>query len=154
MADASASIGRDHIVVSNFGYELNKIRWVVENTTVDRFLFLQDSWVVKSATFWDLLADTDGSVALNCDPYFFGCFAGVYESAVVREIGVPVVTDKEHSIRLEVEWHKQYVAVAGEPLVLFPELSDRNASGVVVRHGRENLLLENEFVAKYKGTWR
>jgi hypothetical protein len=153
LADCSASIQREHIVVSGWGFELAKIRWVMENTTADRFLLLQDSWVIKSDKFWDLLDQFEGSVALTRDPYFFGCFAGVYQRSVVERVGVPEVKDKAHSILLEIDWHRRYVEVGGEPTVLFPELTDKNATEVVVKHGRENLVLENEFVTKFKGTW-
>ena len=153
-AEASASIGREHIVVSNYGFELNKIRWVIENTRAERFLFLQDSWRIKSDKFWGLIDQFEGSIALNRDPYFFGCYAGVYERWVVERIGIPWVENKQHSILLEIDWHRHYVEIAGEPTVLFPELTDANATGVVVKNGRENLLLENEYVEKWKGTWR
>lgn len=153
-ADCSASIGREHIVVSNYGFELAKIRWVIENTTADRFLFLQDSWVIKSDKFWDLLEQFEGSVALTRDPYFFGCYAGVYQRSVVEKIGTPKVKDKQDSILLEIDWHRRYVEASVEPTVLFPELTDHKAAGIVVKHGRENLVLENEFVTKFKGTWR
>lgn len=153
-ADAASSLNREHIVVSNYGYELGKIRWVVENTHVERFLFLQDSWVIKSDKFWELLHQTDGSVSLLRDPYFYGCYAGVYESRVIEKIGLPIVESKRDSVRLEVDWHQKYVLVAGEPQVLFPELTDSSATRTEMRHGRENLVLENEFVVKYKGTWR
>lgn len=152
-ADASASIGRDHIVVSNYGFELNKIRWVMEHTSADRFLFLQDSWVIKSEKFWELLEQFEHSVALTSDPYFFGCYAGVYERHVIEHIGIPVVKDKAHSILLEIDWHRQYVDYGGKPTVLFPDLTDANGKGPVGRHGRKNLVLENDLVVKYKGTW-
>ncbi len=48
LAGSSGSIGREHIVVSNWGFELAKIGWVMDNTTAERFLFLQDSWVVNA----------------------------------------------------------------------------------------------------------
>ncbi len=153
LADCSASLGREHIAVVSFGYELAKIAWVMENTSVDRFLFLQDSWVIKSDKFWDLLDQFEGSVALTADPYFFGCYAGVYERHVIDRIGVPVVKDKAHSILLEIDWHRQYVEASGEPTVLFPDLTDANATDVVERHGRKNLVLENDLVVKWKGTW-
>jgi hypothetical protein len=153
LADCSASLGRDHIAVVSYGFELAKIAWVMDHTTVDRFLFLQDSWQVKSPAFWDLLEQFEGSVALTRDPYFFGCYAGVYERHVIERIGVPTVKDKADSILLEIDWHRRYVDVAGEPTVLFPELTDANATRIVERHGRENLVLENEFVVKWKGTW-
>jgi hypothetical protein len=153
LADCSGSIKRDHIAVVNTGFELGKIRWVIENTTADRFLFLQDSWLIKNEGFWDLLDAHSGSLAINSDPYYFGCYAGVYERSVIERIGVPLMADKRDAIRNEVEWHKAYVQVAGEPTVLFPDLTDNNATGTVERHGRINLVLENKYIAKYKGTW-
>jgi len=153
LADCSASIQREHIAVVNYGYELGKIAWVMQHTTADRFLFLQDTWQVKSDSFWALLDGHGGSVALMNHPYFFGCFAGVYERHVIEKIGVPTVTEKYQSIVLEREWHRHYVEHAGEPVVLFPDLNDRNATRVVERHGRENLVLENDYVVKWKGTW-
>jgi len=153
LADCSASIGREHIAVVNYGFELGKIQWVMENTNADRFLFLQDTWQIKSEGFWDLLDSFEGSVALMNHPYFFGCFAGVYERRFVEKIGTPKVTEKYQSIVSEREWNRQYVEHAGEPVVLFPDLNDRNATRVVERHGRDNLVLENDFVVKFKGTW-
>ena len=153
LADCSASLGREHIAVVSFGYELAKIAWVMENTTVDRFFFLQDSWQIKSAEFWDLLGQFEGSIALTRDPYFFGCYAGVYQRSVVERIGIPEVKDKQDSILLEIDWHRRYVEASGEPTVLFPELTDKNATDVVERHGRKNLVLENDLVVKWKGTW-
>jgi hypothetical protein len=154
LADCSGSIKREHIAVVNTGYELGKIRWVIENTTADRFLFLQDSWLIKDEGFWDLLEAHSGSVAINSDPYYFGCYAGVYERSVIEQIGVPVMADKREAILNEIDWHKAYVEIAGEPTVLFPDLTDNNATGTVKRHGRINLVLENDYIAKYKGTWR
>jgi hypothetical protein len=153
LADCSASIKRDHIAVVSFGFELAKIGWVIDNTNADRFLFLQDSWVIKDQAFWDLLDKQPGSVAINSDPYFYGCYAGVYERSVIEEIGVPEITTKREAIDNEIAWHKRYVEVAGEPVVLFPDLTDARATRQVERHGRINLLLENDYLAKYKGTW-
>jgi hypothetical protein len=154
LQEASASIGREHIIVSNWGYELGKIRWLMENTTADRFLFLQDSWVVKSAAFFTLLDNTDGSIAITQDPYFFGCFAGVYERKIIEHIGIPTITTKLEAVESERYWHEAYVQTAGEPRVLFPDLTDDNATEVRVHNGRENLILENDYIIKYKGTWR
>ena len=35
----------------------------------------------------------------------------------------------------------------------FHDIKDSMATGVVMRHDRENLLLENQYLAKYKGDW-
>ena len=153
LADCSASIRREHIAVVNSGYELGKIRWVMENTNADRFLFLQDSWQVKDDGLWDLLEAQSGSVAITNDPYYYGCYAGVYERWVIEQIGVPLIADKREAIRNEIDWHKSYVEVSGNPQVLFPELIDRNSTRQEEKHGRTNLVLENDYLIKYKGTW-
>jgi hypothetical protein len=153
LADCTASITREHIAIVSFGFELAKIGWVISNTKADRFLFLQDSWVVKDDRFWDLLESTTGSVAITADPYFYGCYAGVYERWVIEQIGVPVIGDKREAIRNEIDWHKSYVEVSGNPQVVFPELTDRNSTRQEEKHGRTNLVLENDYLIKYKGTW-
>jgi hypothetical protein len=153
LADCTASITREHIAIVSFGFELAKISWVMSNTNADRFLFLQDTWLVKNQGFWDLLDNTTGSVAITSDPYYFGCYAGVYERAVIEQIGVPIMSDKRDAIRHEIDWHKRYVEVAGNPQVLFPELTDANSTRQEERHGRTNLVLENDYLVKYKGTW-
>lgn len=154
LEQSSRSIGREHIVVSNWGFELGKIAWVMNNTNANRFLFLQDSWVIKTPNFFALLDDCTGSVALLQDPYFFGCFAGVYERHIIEQIGVPVIQSKFDAVQSERKWHESYVAVNGEPHVLFPRLSDEKATEIRFHNGRENLILENEYIIKYKGTWR
>jgi hypothetical protein len=153
LADCSNSIGREHICVVNEGYELAKIRWVMENTNAKRFLFLQDSWLVKDDKFWELLEGEEGSICLTADPYYYGCFAGVYERWVIEQIGIPVMGSKLDAIANEIAWHKDYVRVAGEPKVLFPELTDLNARETLEKNGRTNLVLENDYIVKYKGTW-
>lgn len=151
--DASASIGREHIVVSNYGYELGKIAWIMNHTTADRFLFLQDSWVIKDQAFFDLLPET-GSLAILQDPYFYGCYAGIYERHIIEQIGVPQIDTKFAAVQAERSWHEAYVRQGGEPRVLFPNLADHHATQQREHHGRVNLILENDYIIKFKGTWR
>jgi hypothetical protein len=125
----------------------------MKNTKAERFLFLQDSWVIKDDGFWELLENEEGSVCLTADPYYYGCYAGVYERAVIQQIGIPIISSKIESIENEIAWHKDYVQVAGEPKVLFPDLTDKNATRTVEKNGRTNLVLENDCLVKYKGTW-
>lgn len=152
--DSSASIGREHVVISNYGYELAKIGWLMTQTTAERFLFLQDSWVIKNPAFFDLLENYSGSLAILNDPYYFGCYAGIYERHIIEQIGVPTIHTKLEAVEAERHWHESYVKVSGEPPVLFPELRDETATEVRHHHGRDNLILENDYLIKYKGTWR
>lgn len=152
-ARALASVPGDAIVVSVPGYELGKLRWVVENTSADRFLFIQDS-VTVSEGLYDILSNFDGSVALLSDPVPFGSYLGVYERTLLEKVGLPHIESKLESVRAEIWWTGEYRAEAGKVPVLFPELKDNTATRQVFLNGRENIVLENEYFAKYKGTWR
>ena len=152
-ADCLASVPGEALVVSVPGFELAKLRWVLDNTTLERFLFLQDS-VTVSPALYARLSDYQGSVALLSDPVPFGCYLGVYERKVLEAVGIPQISTKRQAVEAEIWWTRAYVEAAGQVPVLFPELTDRNAKRHAIRHGRENLVLENEFVTKYKGTWR
>ena len=47
----------------------------------------------------------------------------------------------------------RYARAAQPYTVLFPEVCDRNAVRVIERFGRENLMLENKLIRKYKASW-
>ena len=153
LADCLASIKRDVIVLSDFTFELGKIDWLVKNTNFDRFLILQDSVVVKDDSFFDKVFAFEGSVSINQCPTWYGSFMGIFEREPLLKVGVPIPNNKRDVVRLEYEWTPQYCAAAGSVIVMFPELKDENASGKVIRHGRENLVLENDYLIKYKGNW-
>jgi hypothetical protein len=151
LADCVARISHPYLVVSDYSYELGKIRWVVENTNIDRFLFLQDSVIVKSELFWDLLAQYDGSVSINKDPDLYGSYLGVYERSVLERIDLPTISSKRDAVTHEVDWARTYVRAAGEVPVLFPDL--RDGEKFEVHQGRMNMVIENDYIRKYKGTW-
>lgn len=151
--DALGATVGDAVLVSVPGFELGKIRWIIENTNIERFLFIQDS-VLLSEAFYGRLSAFEGSVALLSDPRPFGCYLGVYEREILERMEFPEIHTKREAVEAEIWWTEAYVREAGGVPVLFPELSDRNAKRHEMRHGRENLVLENEFMTKFKGTWR
>jgi hypothetical protein len=147
--------GRNVLVVSlEHGFELGKIEWVYRNTTLERFLFLQDSAEVLSKGFWGRLDEFPGSVALLGDPSVYGSYMGVYERKVLDKlVGWPLVNSKMSSIANEIMWTRDYADKAGSVPVLFPDLID--ADGYMgEKFGRMNLVLENQYFRKWKGTWQ
>lgn len=152
-AQALAHVPGDALVVSVPGFELGKLRWVFENTSLERFLFIQDSVIVSSALY-DLLSDFEGSVALLSDPVPFGCYLGVYDREVLARVGFPNICSKREAVEAEIWWTQAYCREAGVVPVLFPDLRDSTARRRAQMFGRENLVLENEFMTKFKGTWR
>lgn len=156
LADTLKSIGdRESLVVSQWGWELGGIRWVYENTTIDRFLFMQDTIVVKDPGFFDLAFDASpGSVSVCDCPNRYGLYFGVFTRDSLAQVELPQVRDKEHAIELEAAWAKQYDAIEPDAPLLFTDFRDSTAKRTEVRYGRVNLRLENDYLIKWKGTWR
>lgn len=141
------------VVISDYNFELGKIIWIYKNTNVDRFFLLQDSFIVKNDKFWKLLDEYPNSLSVNDDPYLYGSYVGIYERSVLDKIEIPQPTSKKEAVHLEIEWNKKYVQAAGNVPVLFNDLRDSLAKGIEERNGRQNLVLENDYLIKYKGTW-
>jgi hypothetical protein len=77
---------------------------------------------------------------------------GIFERKPLLEVGVPIPQNKKEAVYLEYRWTRKYCETAGKVTLMFPELRD-DTSKIVMRHGRENILLENEYLIKYKGNW-
>lgn len=160
VADCLRSIQRDYLTVcrSNTGGELGAIRMIYESTHWPRWLLLQDSCVVLDQGLFDLVDAVDGPLLVAPRPCMY---LAVYERRVLDVVGIPAVqagADRELAITHECEWVDRYVAAAEslgfEVPVLLPDFTDANARGVEEHHGRKNLVLENAYLRKYKGTWR
>ena len=153
LTDCLKSFGTTPVTVrSDYGFELGKIRWAYANTKWDRWWFFQDSVIIKDQSFLQTGWDKGTSVALSNCPTAFGMYLGIYSRATLDKVGFPIVHSKEDAIRYEVEWHLDYCRNESVE-VMFPELTDHNAKGTEERHGRINLVLENDYLIKYKGTW-
>lgn len=142
------------IVISDYNFELGKIRWMYNNTNLDRWLLLQDSFIIKNTEFWSMLEKYPNSLSINDDPYLYGSYVGIYERKVLDLIEIPQPTTKKEAVNFEIEWNKKYVLAAGNVPVLFTDLKDSMAKGIENKNGRDNLVLENDYLIKYKGTWR
>lgn len=156
LKDCLESIGeRPVMVLSDYSYEVGKLDFLIKQTKLDRFLLLQDSIVFKDADkFYEKLKNYDGSVSVNRDPSFYGSYLGVYERKVLEKIQIPSCHSKKEQVILEVALSDAYCqAYGGAVPVMYPELNDNNNNGFVERYGRKNMLLENDVMIKYKGTW-
>lgn len=152
LAQCLASITQPVLVLSDFTFELGKINWIFNKTNVERFLFLQDSVVIKNEKLFELLYER-ASIALTNDPSVYGMYMGVYEREHLAKIDIPVPQSKREAIEFEMSWTAKYCQAAKNVRVAFPDLNDRNATKKEIVFGRENLVLENDFLIKYKGNW-
>ena len=141
------------LLVSQYDYELGKIEWVLKHTDIDRFWLLQDSVIVHNADFLHEGLQREDAVSLCQHPDLFGMFMGVYDRDILNRVGIPRVRSKKHSIELERTWTQDYVRACQHVHVMFPDFKDMNATGTVERYERTNLVLSNEHLTKFKGTW-
>lgn len=153
LAQCLASINKPVLVISNFTFELGKINWIVENTKIERFMFLQDSVVIKDEKIFELLYNDKGSIALTNDPCMYGMYMGIYERKFLEQIQIPIPKSKAESIQYELTWTETYCRAARNVRLAFTDLTDSKAKRKEVVFGRENLVLENDFLIKYKGNW-
>jgi len=148
-----ASITRPVLVLSDFTFELGKINWIFNNSKIERFMFLQDSVVIKKQELFELLFEDKGSIALTNDPCMYGMYMGVYERKILSQIDIPMPKNKRESIEFELTWTEAYCKAARNVRLAFTDLADSRSKRKQVLFGRENLVLENDFLIKYKGNW-
>jgi hypothetical protein len=130
-------------------YELGAIRKVMDETDLDEWLLLQDTFEVKDQRFLADVFDCPTSVALG--PTFFH-YAGKWRRAVLNRMEIPVVTTKRESVHYEHTFSRSYWAIE-DVWVFDPDFDDGQPSGFVERFGRLNMLLENDYYRKFKGNW-
>ena len=156
LKDCLESIGeRPVLVLSDYSYEVGKLRFLRDHTKLDKFLLLQDSVVFKDADmFYYDLSRYDGSVSINYCPRFYGSYMGVYERSVLEKIEIPEAHSKKDQVIFECTFTDAYVAQLGGGVpIMYDDLRDELNKGFEERHGRTNMILENEVMIKYKGTW-
>lgn len=140
------------LVLDQYDWELGKLRWLADHTTLSDVLLLHDSVVVKDPRWVDDVVATPGSVPL-CPGFWM--YLGKYEMPLVREVGTPIPANKRDAVHYEFQWCRRYATAASQAGTLraakFPDLQDGTARAEV--QGRTNMVLENDQIVKFKGTW-
>jgi hypothetical protein len=83
----------------------------------------------------------------------YGMYLGIYERKILQMVDIPLPKSKGESIAFELSWTETYCRAARNVRLAFTDLTDSRAKRKEVLFGRENLVLENEFLIKYKGNW-
>lgn len=139
------------IAVINDDFELGKLKWAYDNTKADDIFLMHDTVEVKDASIFDTIFSYSGSVAITNEPCPFGMFFGKYERRVLNRLEIPTTKTKLEAVEQEMEFNTKYASLAGDYLVICPEL--RNQQVFEEKFGRTNMILENRYFKKYKGTW-
>jgi hypothetical protein len=139
----------EHIDITNEwnGFELGGIGRGYEN--FDEFVHLMDTCVIKDNKMFDIMFEHKGSMYL-CD-YFFS-YLGKYRKEILDLVGVPKINNKRDAIALENRWNGEYLRNdpdAKQFIQSLPIHTDK----FIEKNGRTNMVLENDYIIKYKATW-
>lgn len=140
------------LVVRAASYECGALRFVMDRTTINHFLFLQDSTMVKDPSWLETCAGYGGSVSLNADPRFHGSFMGTYTRHILSKCTIPETPDKMSAVLAEMSLGDEYASHEPNQLILWPELNLASAR-YEEKNGRTCAVYENEFFVKWKSCY-
>lgn len=128
------------VLGANNGWEIAGIR--TGKLHFDEFVHLMDSTVIKDNSLFDKLFAIDGNVFLTNGGYHY---MGKFVSSTLGNL--PTASNKEEAIQLELNWYH------GPRTYFKPDLPV-HTNAREEKHGRLNMVLENDYMVKWKGTWR
>lgn len=138
------------IVVVNDDFELGKLSWVYHNTNVEDIFLMHDTVEVKDPTVFRRIFESPISVSITNEPVPFGMFFGKYKRQILSRLCIPETKTKLEAVEQEILFNNKYAALCDHE-VICPEL--RNQPKFEFKFGRNNMVLENQYFKKYKGTW-
>ena len=116
---------------------------------IDEFFVMHDTVEIKDNKFFDLIFEVYKGQSVYCNPQG-QMFLNKYKREELLRTNLPSVHDKLSAINAESKLNGPYKHKFN-PKVLFPEFKDNAAREE--KFGRTNMILENEFIKKYKGCW-
>lgn len=139
------------IVLSDFTYELGKIGFIHKHTSIDQFVLLHDSCVVKDHTLFDISFNYPHSACFSDDPIYFSMYLGKYRREVLDQLTIPTVTSKIEAVEQEIQFNAQYVGHDMHTKLLFTDF--HNTQNFVTKFHTKVMVLENRYLIKYKSCW-
>ena len=111
---------------------------------IQKFIILHDSMVVKDKKIFDMAFELDGLVSIGDN--FLMCL-GKYELDKLPEL-----PEKPRTKYQAVMFETDFLHGIKPDHTLCPEFKDRQV--FVEKHGLQRMVLENEYLIKYKSTWK
>lgn len=139
---ATSTKRRKILVHETGGYEPAGI--LTGCATYNRFLYIHDSVTILSKDFWQTI-DNSGPAWLAGHPPMF---LAIYDAHTVAPLMPTGKVSKREAISLE-----SNLPSALTMPTIWPDVSDATALRHEVKHGRDNLVLGNDYFLKHKGNW-
>lgn len=147
------SIKTDYpILITNHEGEawcMGAIQQTWEHTNYKELLFMNESMVVKDNAIWDIVFKQHKGQSVMLGDRFL-MFFGKFRRPIVSQLHFPVVHNKIDDVMLgEGQWCRQYYELQDH--VAIQPLTDGDT--FEEKHGRKNMILENNYFIKWKGSW-
>jgi hypothetical protein len=137
------------VVVDCDGYEIGKIKSVLKNTKIDKFIFLQDSVEVKDKSLFDLCFLSPSAVSLCNYPKDFGCYLGMYWRETLEKMNLPDIKTKLDAVNYEEKFADEYSKYAHSKIMTIGK-DMHNVDNFVEKWGHKVMMIENDYLIKYK----
>lgn len=81
----------------------------------------------------------------------FEMYLGKYDRRILDQMYIPTPFNKAEAVKFEQEWNRAYIKNDPNFKVFHQPLHDVEV--FEEKFGRNNMILENDFIKKYKGSW-
>lgn len=129
------------------GYEMAALKYA--STLNDDIVFLQDSCEIKDIGIFRMLAEATGGIGICKN---FNSYIGKYKGEILCQMNFPMVKSKEEAITQEGIWTRDYIH-RDPDFRWFHQLLKDNPKREE-KFGRMNMVLENDYMKKFKATFR
>lgn len=151
LSDLLKSVNTIYPVVIDwtYGFELHSI--ALGSELFDEFVFLPQSTIIINNALWMVVFEQcrGKAVSLSNTPSVFGMYLGKYLSEDVKKTTIPTVISKDDAIQREITWTADYASRRA----YFPLCDMPHTDVFEYRHGRKNMVTENLWLRRYKGSW-
>jgi predicted O-methyltransferase YrrM len=128
-------------------YELGGIARGMEK--FEEFFLLPSTCTIKDISLFDIVFKGYEGKSVSIGKNYLS-YIGKYRTEVLKKIGVPIVRTKGGAVSAEQWWLQRYVSEES-PIILCPSFKDGEIFQEV--YGRKNMILECEYMIKFKGCW-
>jgi len=138
------------------GYECGAIQMVLDQTDLDEFFLLQDTWEINDPVYlFDLAFNIHKGACVTIHPRG-QCYAVKFCREVLQQMEIPKTRTKERAIYHEAHFVKDYLKLDTPHHTVCPDWGnvDERKQLKEEKFGRLNLVISNDIVTKYKGTWQ
>jgi len=119
----------------------------MQDTDEDIFL-LQDSCEIKNNDLFKIAEAHNGGMALNP---IFQMYLGKYDRKVLQGMEISIPNSKAQSVHLEDTFNREYIKRDKNFTVFHQPLTDTEV--FEDKFGYTNMILENDYIKKYKRCW-